>query len=117
VGAAASDDLHRESDFYTGWVMVKTASVARGAFLGALRALALYASTGPAAEFSVRDVAVTCATDAARSDSSMLRASYASKPRGPRLRTRRRGTRGSSGSSAPAARAAAWSQPFWLAPI
>jgi hypothetical protein len=118
VGAAAGDDLHRESDFDTGWVMVKTPSLAPGAFLGALRGLALYASTGPAAEFTVRDGAVTCATDAAR-----IRFIDASG-------VPRREVSGPEAAYAPAgdegyvrvecagrARAAAWSQPFWLVPV
>jgi hypothetical protein len=118
VGAAASDDLHRESDLDTGWVMVKTESLAPGAFVGALRALAMYASTGPAAEFSVRDGAVTCATDAA-----FIRFIDAAD-------VTRLATAGPEAAYAPAgdegfvrvecvgrARAVAWSQPFWLAPV
>jgi hypothetical protein len=66
VGAAAADDLHRDRDFDTGWVMVKTAAVTPEGFLAALRGLACYASTGPAAEFGVRDGAIVCATDAPR---------------------------------------------------
>jgi len=66
VAAVASDDLHRDRDFDTGWVMVKTAAVTAEALLGALRGLAVYASTGPAAEFGVRDGAVVCSTDASR---------------------------------------------------
>jgi hypothetical protein len=118
VGAAASDDLHRESDFDTGWVMVKTESLAPAAFLGALRGLSLYASTGPAAEFSVRDAAVTCATDArrirfidaagvTRLDAAGPEAAYA--PTGGEVFVRV--------ECAGRARVAAWSQPFWLVPI
>ena len=66
VGAAAGDDLHRDRDLNTGWVMVKTAAVTAPSFLAALRAGALYASTGPEAEFGVRGGAISCATDAAR---------------------------------------------------
>jgi len=66
VGAVAVDDLHRDRDLDTGWVMVKTTAVTAGAFLGALRGLAAWASTGPQAEFGVRDGAIRCATDAAR---------------------------------------------------
>ncbi|TMI88120.1 MAG: hypothetical protein E6H00_13655 [Bacillati bacterium ANGP1] len=64
VGAAAVDDLHRDRDFNTGWVMVKTEAVTGEAFLRALRGLAVYASTGPSAEFVARDGAIRCATDA-----------------------------------------------------
>ena len=65
VGAVAADDLHRRRDLDTGWVMVKTSAVAAGSFLDALRSLACYASTGPAAEFGVRDGTITAETDAA----------------------------------------------------
>ncbi len=115
VGAAATDDLHRERDFDTGWVMVKTASVSREAFLGALRQLAMYASTGPEAEFGVRDGAITCETDAgrirfldaldaARYEAASGHAAY--RPRGDEWFVRveclsRSGRR-------------AWSQPFWV---
>jgi len=64
VGAVAADDLHRVRDLNTGWIMVKTPAVAAGPFLDALRALAFYASTGPLAEFAVRDGAITVETDA-----------------------------------------------------
>lgn len=64
VGAVAADDLHRSRDLDTGWVMVKTAGVAAATFLDALRSLAFYASTGPAAEFGVRDGAISVQTDA-----------------------------------------------------
>ena len=64
VGAVAADDLHRPRDLDTGWVMVKTAAVDAQPFLDALRSLAFYASTGPVAEFGVRDGAITVETDA-----------------------------------------------------
>jgi len=64
VGAVAADDLHRPRDLDTGWVMVKTGAVAAGPFLDALRSLAFYASTGPVAEFGVRDGTVAVETDA-----------------------------------------------------
>ncbi len=66
VGGVAVDDLHRDRDFNTGWVMVKTAAVTAAAFLDALRARAVVASTGPHAEFGVREGAIVCATDADR---------------------------------------------------
>jgi hypothetical protein len=66
VGAAAADDLHRDRDFDTGWVMVKTRDVTPEAFLTAVRGLALYASTGPEAEFGGRDGVIVCRTDASR---------------------------------------------------
>lgn len=64
VGAVAVDDLHHLRDLDTGWIMVKAAAVAAEPFLGALRSLAFYASTGPAAEFGVRDGTITVETDA-----------------------------------------------------
>jgi hypothetical protein len=64
VGAVAADDLHRGRDLDTGWVMVKTSAVAATPFLDALRSLSFYASTGPAAEFGVRDGTITVETDA-----------------------------------------------------
>jgi len=64
VGAAAADDLHRDGDLDSGWVMVKVAAVEPATFLSALRSLAFYASTGPQAEFGVRDGTIACATDA-----------------------------------------------------
>jgi hypothetical protein len=66
VGAAATDDLHRDRDFNTGWVMVKTLDVTPESFLTAVRGLALYASTGPEAEFGGRDGVIACRTDASR---------------------------------------------------
>jgi hypothetical protein len=66
VGGAAGDDLHRDRDLNTGWVMVKTSAVTAEAFLDSLRGLALYASTGPAAEFGVSGGAIMCATDASQ---------------------------------------------------
>jgi len=115
VGAVAADDLHRERDLDTGWVMLKTPTVSAGAVLQALRGLAFYASTGPQAEFGARDGAVTCATDAGRIrfldaedavrlDAAGPEASYA--PRGDEGFVRVECV-GHSGATA-------WSQPFWL---
>lgn len=64
VGAVAADDLHHLRDINTGWIMVKTPIVGAAPFLQALRSLAFYASTGPAAEFGVRDASITVETDA-----------------------------------------------------
>lgn len=117
VGAAAVDDLHRARDLDIGWVMVKTPAVSSEAFLGALRGLAFYASTGPAAEFGVRGGEITCETDApvvryldardaVRYETSGPAAAYT--PRGDegfvRVECRERSGR------------AAWSQAFWLLP-
>jgi hypothetical protein len=66
VGGVAVDDLHRDRDFNTGWVLVKTPTIGAEAFLGALSARAIVASTGPHAEFGERDGAIVCATDANR---------------------------------------------------
>ena len=64
VGAVAADDLHHLRDIDTGWIMVKSPAVDARAFLAALRSLCFYASTGPAAEFGVRNGAITVQTDA-----------------------------------------------------
>ena len=120
VGGVAGDDMHRDRDLNSGWVMVKTSAVTAEAFLDSLRGLALYASTGPAAEFGVRGGAVTCATDASqirfldarndvRYESSGPDAAYA--PRGDEgfVRVECLGRAGSAG-----VRPAAWSQAFWI---
>ena len=115
VGGVAVDDLHRDRDFDTGWVMVKTAAVTPEAFLGALRRLAVVASTGPRAEFGARDGAITCATDApgirfldaggrVRCEASGPEAAYA--PQGDEGFVRV--------ECADAAGRAAWSQAFWI---
>ena len=115
VGGVAVDDLHRDRDFDTGWVMVKTAAVTPEAFLGALRRLAVVASTGPRAEFGARDGAITCVTEArgirfldaggrVRCEASGPEAAYA--PRGDEGFVRV--------ECADAAGRAAWSQAFWI---
>ena len=120
VGGVAGDDMHRDRDLNSGWVMVKTSAVTAEAFLDSLRGLALYASTGPAAEFGVRGGAVTCVTDASqirfldarndvRYESSGPDAAYA--PRGDEgfVRVECLGRAGSAG-----VRPTAWSQAFWI---
>ncbi|HEV2357990.1 MAG TPA: hypothetical protein VGZ23_10335 [bacterium] len=122
VGAVAADDLHRLRDLDTGWIMVKTASVAAAALLAALRSLAFYASTGPAAEFGVRDGTITVETDASmvrffdaagalRAEQPGSTASY--EPAGDEqfVRVECLGRR-PTGNRAPAT---AWSQAFWIA--
>jgi len=117
VGAAASDDLHRVKDFNAGWMMIKTEAVTQEAFVDAIRRLAFYASTGPAAEFGVREGAIACETDASsirfidakgavRYDATGPQAAYA--PRGDEEYVRVECL----GRSA----ATAWSQAFWLPP-
>jgi hypothetical protein len=64
VGGVAADDLHHLDDIDGGWIMVKVRAVAATSFLEALRALTFYASTGPSADFAVRDGAITVETDA-----------------------------------------------------
>lgn len=116
VGAVAGDDLHGERDFDTAWVMLKTPAVRAEEVLGALRGLAVYASTGPQAEFAVRDGEVTCVTDAPRirfldAENRVLyetrgpEAAYA--PLGPEGFVRVECLRADG-------RAAAWSQAFWI---
>ncbi len=115
VGAAAADDLHRERDLDTGWVMVKVAAVGREAFLSALRGLAFYASTGPQAEFGVRDGAIRCTTDAPRIRFLDAQDAVRHEALGPEASYAPRGDEGfvraeclgRSGRSA-------WSQAFWI---
>jgi len=117
IGAVACDDLHRERDLDTGWVMIKTATVSADAVLGALRAVAGYASTGPQAEFGVRGGAVTCVSDAARIrfldaanavryEAAGPEAAYV--PEGDESFVRVECAGRTAGT--------AWSQPFWLVP-
>ncbi|HET7263567.1 MAG TPA: hypothetical protein VFL28_02780 [bacterium] len=124
VGAVAADDLHRRRDLNTGWVMVKTPDVAAGTFLDALRSLAFYASTGPAAEFGVRDGAIAVrtdapvirfldASDAVRAELSGPSATY--EPAGDEqfVRVECAG-RTTTRMGVPAT---AWSQAFWINPV
>jgi hypothetical protein len=117
VGAAASDDLHRTKDFNTGWVMIKAEAVNQDAFVDAIRRLALYASTGPAAEFGVRDGSIVCETDAPsirfvdadgtiRHDAPGPEVAYAPSGDEEYVRVECMGRSG----------ATAWSQAFWLNP-
>jgi hypothetical protein len=115
VGAVAVDDLHRHADFDTGWVMVKTAEVTREAFLRALRGLAVYASTGPRAEFGVRGGAITCATDAGRIRFLDARHTVRHEAAGPEAAYPPRGDEGFIRIECDgAAGRTAWSQAFWL---
>jgi hypothetical protein len=114
VGAVAVDDLHRDRDFDTGWVMVKAAEVTAEAFLRALRSLALYASTGPRAEFGVRDGAITCATDAARIRFLDAHGAVRHEHGGPEAAYQPGGDEGFVRVECLGARGAAWSQAFWL---
>jgi hypothetical protein len=117
VGAVAVDDLHREADFDTGWVMVKVDAITPQAFLRALRSLALVASTGPAAEFGVHNGAITCATDAARIRFFDSRGRVRRDADAPEADYVPRGDEGfvriecASGSGQ-----VAWSQAFWISP-
>jgi hypothetical protein len=117
VGGAAADDLHGDRDFNTGWVMVRTATVASDAFLGALRSLAFYSSTGPEADFGVRGGAIICETDAplvrfldardaTRYEAALGHAAYTPKGDESFVRVECVGRSGQR----------AWSQPFWLLP-
>lgn len=53
VWGIAVDDCHRREQFNRGWVMVKVPEVSAAALRRALLDGAFYASTGPAADFSV----------------------------------------------------------------
>ncbi len=115
VGGVAVDDLHRERDLDRGWVMVKIATLSPAGVLGALRALAFYASTGPCAEFGVHDGAIRCVTDASRvrflDASDHMRYNAA----GPEAGYAPAGDEGFVRVECLGASGAkAWSQPFWL---
>ncbi len=115
VAGVAVDDLHRGRDFNTGWVMVKTDAVTPDAFLGALRGLALYASTGPHAEFGARDGAIICATDAKRIRFLDAQGRVRREAAGPEAGYVPEGSEGFVRVECPdAAGRAAWSQAFWL---
>jgi hypothetical protein len=121
VGGVAGDDLHRERDLDTGWVMVKTAAVTAEAFLAALRGLAVYASTGPAAEFGVRGGAITCATDASRIRFLDAGDGVRYEAPGPDAAYAPRGDEGfvrveCLGRPRDGQRPTAWSQAFWIVP-
>ncbi len=118
VGGVAADDLHRERDLDTGWVMLKTPALSADGVLQALRRLALYASTGPGAEFGVRSDTIHCVTDAPRIrfvDAADLLRYEASGPEATYAPSGDEGfvrveCMGRSGATA-------WSQPFWLVPV
>jgi hypothetical protein len=121
VGAVAADDLHRVRDIDNGWIMVKTPVVAAAPFLQALRSLVFYASTGPVAEFGVRDGAITVETDApvirfidaadaVRAEKSGPAATY--EPAGDEQFVRVECLAGTVGRTE--VRATAWSQAFWF---
>lgn len=116
VSGVAVDDLHRDRDFNTGWVKVKTPAVTPEALLLALRRGAVVASTGPEAEFGVRDGAIVCATDAGRIRFVDANGAVRFETRGPHaayaadgsegfVRVECHGTAGRT----------AWSQAFWIA--
>ncbi len=115
VGAAATDDLHRDGDLDTGWVTVKTSAVTPEAFLAAVRGLACYASTGPQAEFGVREGAIFCTTDAPRIRFLDARDVVRCEAEGPEASYQPEGDEGfvrveclsRSGQTA-------WSQAFWI---
>jgi len=116
VGGVAVDDLHRDRDFNTGWIMVKTAAVTVDAFLDALRTRAIVASTGPLAEFGARDGTIVCATDANLVRFLDARGAVRYEARGPEAAYRAAGDEGFVRVEClgPAGRTA-WSQAFWIA--
>lgn len=116
VSGVAVDDLHRERDFNTGWVTVKTEEVTAEAFLRALRTGAIVASTGPQAEFGVRDGAVVCATDAGRVQFLDARGAVRYESRGPDAAYAPDGSEGFVRVECYGdADRTAWSQAFWIA--
>ncbi len=116
VGGVAVDDLHRDRDFNTGWIMVKTATVTAEAFLDALRARAIVASTGPQAEFGERDGTIVCTTEASRIRFLDARGAIRYETQGPEAAYRPDGSEGYVRVEClgPAGRTA-WSQAFWIA--
>ena len=120
VGGVAGDDLHRDRDLNTGWVMVKTSAVTAEAFLDSLRGLALYASTGPAAEFGVSGGAITCATDASQIRFLDARNDVRHEAPGPDAAYAPRGDEGFvrveclGRPRTGGVRPTAWSQAFWI---
>ncbi len=115
VGGVAVDDLHRDRDFNTGWVMVKTVAVTAMAFLDALRTMAVIASTGPHAEFAVREGAVVCATDADRVRFLDARGAVRYEASGANASYVPQGDEGFVRVECTAARGrTAWSQGFWI---
>jgi hypothetical protein len=115
IFGVAVDDLHRPRDFDTGWILVKTPGVGAAAFLDALRRGAVVASTGPAAEFSARDGAITCATDAPRIRFLDAAGRVRREARGPDAVYEVDGTEGFVRVEClSAAGRTAWSQAFWI---
>ena len=95
--------------------MVKTEAVTAEGFLRALRGLAVYASTGPSAEFGVRDGAIRCATDAVRVRFIDALGAIRHESAGPEAAYEPRGDEGfvrveCAGRSG----GTAWSQAFWV---
>jgi hypothetical protein len=116
VSGVAVDDLHRDRDFNTGWVTVKTADVTPEALLLALRRGAVVASTGPEAEFGVRDGAIVCATDAGRIRFLDAHGAVRYDAPGPEAAYAADGTEGFVRVECLAAAGrTAWSQAFWIA--
>ncbi len=64
VVPVASDDFHRPGQLGRGWVVVRCADVSPDGLREALRAGAVYATTGPQASFGVRAGCVRVETDA-----------------------------------------------------
>jgi hypothetical protein len=116
VGGVAVDDLHRMRDFNTGWVLVKTTTVSAEALLEALRRRALVASTGPHAEFEVRDGAIVCTTDARRIRFLDAGGTVRCDRPGPEAAYAPNGSEGFVRVECAGATAGtAWSQAFWVA--
>jgi len=66
IAPVAADDFHRPSHFNRAWTVARTAAVTGEALRAALITGAVYATTGPAVRFRVRDGEVTVESDAAR---------------------------------------------------
>jgi hypothetical protein len=117
VAGVAVDDLHRDRDFNTGWIMVKTRDVTAEAFLDALRARAIVASSGPQAKFGERDGTIVCATETSRIRFLDARGAIRHETQGPEAAYRPDGDEGFVRVEClGAAGRAAWSQAFWITP-
>jgi len=115
IWGVAVDDCHRREQFNHGWVMVRVETIAAAALRTALLRGALYATTGPVADFTVEGGSITVravpagrlrvldAGDAVRLETHGAEARYAVSGDERFVRAEVMTTAGT-----------AWSQPFWI---
>ncbi len=115
VWGVAVDDCHRREQFNRGWVIVKVSEVSTAALRRALLDGACYASTGPAADFSVTEQSITVRLQE-RSTIRFLdaRGTTRSEVEGDEGRYTARGDEQFIRVEATSTTGTAWSQPFWL---